>query len=168
MVVRREWHVRVAESLGPQSVDVPDTVGSSERAATLELQRAGLSIGEVARLPDGGVAEGTVLSQDPPGHAKGIEQPNVSLLVAAPDDETPDGYAMPDLTGLPVAAARTVLAKVGVNSLLPYYVDVPVAPVGEGSNLPTLPAKPGTVIAQSPPAGSRIDQNTVVRLTAVK
>ena len=25
-VVRREWHVRVAESLGPQKVDVPDTV----------------------------------------------------------------------------------------------------------------------------------------------
>ena len=27
-VVRREWHVRVAESLGPQKVDVPDTVGT--------------------------------------------------------------------------------------------------------------------------------------------
>ena len=27
-VVRREWRVRVAESLGPQKVDVPDTVGA--------------------------------------------------------------------------------------------------------------------------------------------
>src|SRR5271154_326887 len=26
-VVRREWRVRVAESLGPQRVDVPETVG---------------------------------------------------------------------------------------------------------------------------------------------
>ncbi|MGB6719427.1 MAG: PASTA domain-containing protein, partial [Terracidiphilus sp.] len=32
-VVRREWRVRVSESLGPQKVDVPDTVGAEERVA---------------------------------------------------------------------------------------------------------------------------------------
>src|SRR5580658_10432003 len=41
-VVRREWRVRVAESLGPQKVDVPDTVGRQARAASLVLRRAGL------------------------------------------------------------------------------------------------------------------------------
>src|ERR1039457_315208 len=30
-VVRREWRVRVAESLGSQKVEVPDTVGKDER-----------------------------------------------------------------------------------------------------------------------------------------
>src|SRR6201993_5591631 len=30
-VVRREWRVRVSESLGPQKVDVPDTVGNDQR-----------------------------------------------------------------------------------------------------------------------------------------
>ena len=50
-VVRREWQVRVAESLGPQKVDVPDTVGADERVAELELRRAGLEAGETARLP---------------------------------------------------------------------------------------------------------------------
>src|SRR5579863_7955432 len=40
-VVRREWRVRVSESLGPQKVDVPDTVGRPSRLAALELRRAG-------------------------------------------------------------------------------------------------------------------------------
>src|SRR4051812_45744362 len=40
-VVRREWHVRVSESLGPQKVDVPETVGLQERVAELQLRRAG-------------------------------------------------------------------------------------------------------------------------------
>jgi beta-lactam-binding protein with PASTA domain len=164
-VVRREWRVRVAESLGPQSVDVPDTVGTDERVAALELRRAGLEVGEIARLPYAAAAEGTVLAQDPPAHAQGIEQPSVNLLLAAPSDEAPDGYAMPDLTGLPLAAARAALAKVGIESVLPYFVDVPVAPIGSGNALPKLPVKPGTVVAQSPSTGSRVDQSTLVKLT---
>ena len=42
-VVRREWKVRVAESLGPQKVDVPDMEGKEERVAALSLRRAGWS-----------------------------------------------------------------------------------------------------------------------------
>src|SRR5579863_5429039 len=37
-VVRREWHVRIAESLGPQKVDVPDIIGTEERMASLRLR----------------------------------------------------------------------------------------------------------------------------------
>src|SRR5271165_3047174 len=40
-VVRREWRVRVAESLGPQKVEVPDTVALQERVAALQLRRVG-------------------------------------------------------------------------------------------------------------------------------
>jgi hypothetical protein len=167
-VVRREWRVRVAESLGPHSVDVPDTVGSSERVASLELRRAGLQVGEVARLPDGAAAEGTVLSQDPPAHAQGIEQPSVNLLVAAPDDEAPDGYVMPDLTGWPIVAAQAALAKVGIKTATPVYVDVPVAPVGNGNAPPKMPLRPGAVLAETPAPGSRVDQDTLVKLTVAK
>jgi beta-lactam-binding protein with PASTA domain len=85
-VVRREWRVRVSESLGPQKVEVPDTVGADERLAALRLRRAGLEVGATARLPYTGAAEGTVLAQDPPAHAQGIAQPSINLLVAATDD----------------------------------------------------------------------------------
>jgi beta-lactam-binding protein with PASTA domain len=167
-VVRREWHVRVAESLGPQKVEVPDAVGVDERVGSLELRRAGLEIGEIARLPYSAAAEGTVLAQDPPAHALGIEQPSVNLLVAAPDDETPDGYVMPDFTGWPIASANAALAKVGIRTGPPTVVDVPVASVGSGDAPIRPPAKPGAVLTESPAAGSRIDENTIVQFTVVK
>ena len=167
-VVRREWRVRVAESLGPQSVDVPATVGDTERAASLQLRRAGLEVGEIARIPWSGVEEGTVLAQDPPAHAQGIEQPSVSLLVAAPSGETPDGYAMPDLEGMPIVTAQAVLAKVGIKTQTPVYADVPIAPMNSGNVPPRPPVRPGTVFAQSPPPGARVDLDTMVRLTVAK
>ena len=164
-VVRRAWHVRVAESLGPQKVDVPGTVGMDERAASLELRRAGLEIGPVARLPYAAAAEGTVIAQDPPAHAQGIEQPSVSLLVAAPVTEPPDGYAMPDLTGWPASHARAALEKAGLRTAPFSIVNMPVAAVGSGTAPLRAIAKPGEVLAQSPSAGSRIDQATIVHLT---
>lgn len=167
-VVRREWHVRVAESLGPQRVDVPGTVGLDERVASLELRRAGLEVGEIVRFPYNAAAEGTVLAQDPPAHAQGIEQPSVNLLVAAPDEEQPDGYVMPDFTGWLVASADAVLARAGIRTEPPSLVDVPIAAIGSGTQPLRPPARPGEVLAQSPAAGSRIDQTTMVHFTAVK
>jgi beta-lactam-binding protein with PASTA domain len=167
-VVRREWRVRVAESLGPQKVEVPETVGKDDRVAALTLRRVGLEVGTTAHLPWGQAAEGTVLAQDPPAHAQGISRPSVNLLVAAPDDEAPDGFVMPDLIGLPVVTAQAQLAKVGIQSRVPKCVAVPVAPVGSGDALPRAPIKPGSVIAQTPAAGSRVYQNAAVTLTAAQ
>ncbi len=167
-VVRREWRVRVAESLGPQKTDVPNTVGDNERVAELQLRRAGLEVGEIARLPYAAAAEGIVLAQDPPAHALGIEQPSVNLLVAEPDDETPDGYVMPDFAGWPVVSAQAALAKVGIKTATPTFADVPVAPVGSGNAPPVLPVKPGSVLTQSPAAGARVDQDTLVKLTVAR
>src|ERR1700689_3291415 len=95
-VVRREWRVRVAESLGPQKVEVPDTVGRDERVAALTLRRVGLEVGVTAQLPYAKAPEGSVIAQDPPAHAQGIAQPSINLLVAAPGDDAPDGFVMPD------------------------------------------------------------------------
>ncbi len=132
-VVRREWRVRVSESLGPQKVVVPGTVGMDERMAALSLRRIGLAVGTTARLPYAKEPEGKVLAQDPPAHAQGIEGPSVNLLVAAPAVDTPDGFVMPDLTGLPIVSAQAALEHVGLKSAPPAYADVHVPPVGEGT-----------------------------------
>jgi eukaryotic-like serine/threonine-protein kinase len=170
-VVRRSWQVRVAESLGPQHVDVPNTVGATERVAELELRRAGLEVNAPALLPDAGVPEGTVLAQDPPAHAQDIAQPAVTLLVAAPagedSDEQPDGYVMPDLTGWLATSAIASLERAGLKTSV-QFVDVPVAQVGAGNAPIAAPVKPGSVIAQVPAGGSRVDQTTIVRLTIAK
>jgi len=167
-VVRREWRVRVAESLGPQKVDVPDTVGSDQRLAALELRRAGLDVGTVAHLPDAGAAQDSVIAQDPPPHAQGIERPSVNLLLAAPADATADGYVMPDFIGVPVVAAQAQLAAVGIKTTTPNFIDVPIPPVSAGTALQAAPVAPGSVVGQQPEAGSRVDQSTEVKLTVAK
>jgi beta-lactam-binding protein with PASTA domain len=167
-VVRREWRVRVSESLGPQQVDVPDTVGVEERVAALALRRAGLEVNATARLPLADAARNTVLAQDPPAHAQDIEQPSVSLLVAAQDTGPSGGYVMPDLSGLPIVTAQIDLSKAGIKTAPPFYIDVPVQPLAGAGAQPNLPVRPGSVIAQSPAAGARVDETTEVKLTVAK
>jgi len=167
-VVRREWHVRVSESLGPQKVDVPDTVGTDARVAALRLRRAGLQVGITAKLPYAPAEDGTVLAQDPPAHSHGIAQPSVNILVAAPDTTPPDGYVMPDMTGVPVITAADQLTKLGLKVDTPIYADVSIPPVGAEATPPRLPTAPGSVIAQQPMAGARVDMNTIIKLTAAK
>ena len=167
-VVRREWRVRVAESLGPQKVEVPDTIGADERVAALKLRRVGLAVGATAQLPFAGAPEGTVLAQDPPAHAQGIAGPSINLLVAAPAEDAPDGFVMPDFTGVPIVTAQVALARVGLKGPPPTFVDVHVPDIGGANTAPRPPVMPGSVIAQQPPAGARVDQNTPVKLTVAK
>lgn len=167
-VVRREWRVRVSESLGPQQVDVPDTVSLEERTATLTLRRAGLEVGASARLPLADATGGTVLAQDPPAHARDIEKPSVTLLVVKKDAAPVESYVMPDLTGLPIVAAQMNLAKIGIASATPVYIDMAAQrPPGAGSPS-QLSARSGTVIEQSPEAGARVDATMEVTLKVAR
>ncbi len=167
-VVRREWLVRVSESLGPQKVEVPSVVGRGEREAALALRRVGLEVGVTARLPYSDAAEGTVIAQDPPAHAQGIARPSVNLLVAAAGDDAPDGFLMPELVGLPLANAQALLARVGIHTTPPTMVNVAMTPVGSGDQPVKLLLKPGTVLSQVPMAGARVDQSTVVQLSVAQ
>ena len=88
--------------------------------------------------------------------------------MAAAEDDAPDGFVMPDLTGLPVVTAQAELARVGIKTAAPSFVDVPVAPMGSGNALPVLPVKPGAVMAQQPAAGARVEQSVLVKLTVAK
>ena len=165
-VVRREWQVRVAESLGPQKVDVPETVGRDARVAELELRRVGLEVGATVRLPYAKAAEGTVLAQDPPAHAQDIARPTVNLLVAVPDTETADGYVMPDLVGRLAVSAVAQLGQAGIKATAK-YVTISVGKIANSGPM-RPPVPPGAVTAQAPAAGERVDQGTVVQLFVAK
>src|SRR5579862_6816820 len=100
--VRTGWQVRVAESLGPQRVEIPNVTGQSERIANINIRRRGLDVGAVAemQLPD--AVEGQVLSQAPPPNASGISAPKISLLVA--DAAQPQSLLMPNFVGQPLGS----------------------------------------------------------------
>ena len=56
--VRSGWRVRVAESMGPQRVVIPDLVGESERAAEINIRRRGLEMGTAAIATISGATRG--------------------------------------------------------------------------------------------------------------
>ncbi len=128
--VRRGWQVRVAESLGPQRVEIPNVTGQSERIANINIRRRGLDVGAVAemQLPD--TVEGQVLSQAPPPNASGISAPKISLLVA--DASQPQSLVMPNFVGQPLGGVTQSLQDAGVRlgTLSPVAPDTssPAAP----------------------------------------
>src|ERR1700743_30971 len=87
-VVRREWHVRVIQSLGPQRMAIPNVLDQQERAAPIAIRRAGLELGNVAHMPYPNAAEGTVIAQNHAPDAEGVERPDLSLLVEDPHSTT--------------------------------------------------------------------------------
>ena len=48
--VRRGWQLRVAQSMGPQRVSIPDVTKQSERAAEMNIRRRGLEVASTAEM----------------------------------------------------------------------------------------------------------------------
>ena len=163
--VRRGWSVRVAQSLGPQRVAIPDVTGGSERVAELNIRRRGLTLGSLAHLnlPDAPLDQ--VISQSPPAKASGVSAPKISLLVS--DGPAPPTYVMPNLTGQPLGSAMLALQdagiKVGKVSVLP----PPLQP-GEPQTAPVQPpavsepSPASMIVTQTPAPGQKIVAGSAV------
>jgi hypothetical protein len=179
VTVRREWTVRVTESLGPQKVSVPDLIGQTQRPASILMRRLSLDMGTVAQLPTSSEL-GVVLAQTPTPNASGIDRPRVSLLLSAPEDPDSTAYVMPSLTGLTLAgaAARAAAAGVHIASIEDVNLPAPAAATAPATAAPaaiaTAPAAatpataavpPGTVVDQSPLAGYRVVKGDAVHIT---
>ena len=112
--VRREWPVRITESLGAQRVEIPELTGQTERSATIGIRRLSLELGAVAHLAIAGDPD-VVLTQTPPANASGVDGPRVSLLVSDAAIAQPNAYAMPSLVGLSYSAANARAASAGLH-----------------------------------------------------
>ncbi len=166
-IVRRGWHVRLGESLGPQRVAIPNLIGQDQRVASIQIRRAGLEIGSTAEMPWAYAPEGSVIGQNPTSGAAGVARPSVSLLVADPPAAATPAFVMPDLTGQIFTAAAFAITRAGlklapVKEAPPSVAVVPSA----GSTQPIQPVvPPGTIVGQSPQAGQRVDASTPIELT---
>lgn len=169
-VVRREWHVRVIQSLGPQRMAIPNVLGQQERAATIAIRRAGLDLGNVAHMPYPNTAEGTVIAQNPAPDAEGVERPSLSLLVADSPAANINGMIMPDLTGqlFPAAAFAITHAGLTLAPAIEVSASVPAVPTTGATQNPSAPIPAGTVISQTPAAGNRVDPGMPIRLTVAR
>jgi beta-lactam-binding protein with PASTA domain len=192
-VVRRGWELRLAVSVGPQRVAIPQLVGESQRAASIILQQRGLD-STTSELRVSGATAGQVLAQDPPANAVDVAAPRVSLLVAK---DSPAAYLMPSFVGRPLGSvileikdAGFVLGKVMVaaetvnpppdsasadsarpdqNAPIASPVNSPPAnPAQVGVQPPPIPAgapsAAAIVVGQQPTAGQKIAAGGEIRL----
>jgi eukaryotic-like serine/threonine-protein kinase len=183
VTVRRQWAVRVTESLGAQQVAIPDVVGQSERTASINIRRLGLELGADARIAAPG-EPGVVIAQTPAPNATGVERPRVSLLLSEPEEaESPQAFVMPSLAGLTLAGAAARAYGAGLRIVSAEDLNTPAAPAataqpstpGGPTTTPTPTPSPtppapkaisfGTVIAQTPPAGHRVVRGDAVHIT---
>jgi len=141
--VRRGWQVRLALSLGPQRVVIPQVVGESDRAAAITIAQRGLNLGGAASLEIPNSAPGQVIAQNPQPNATNASAPKISLLVSqAP---APQSFVMPSFVGQPLGSVTLALKDAGFT-----VGKVTVAPVEnapEATNATSVPAAP----APAPP-----------------
>jgi beta-lactam-binding protein with PASTA domain len=95
--VRRGWQVRVAQSLGPIRVSIPDVTGQSEHAAELNIRRRGLDVASMASVQSAGLPADQVLAQSPTANATQVVAPKISLLITAAAE--PQAFVMPSFVG---------------------------------------------------------------------
>jgi beta-lactam-binding protein with PASTA domain len=164
-IVRRDWRMRVTESLGPQRVAIPKVVGQQERVAAIEVRRVGLELEETAQMPYSGAQPGTVIAQNPQQGAAGVERPSLSLLVSTPAPNPGSALVMPQLTGMPLAAATALVVHAGlkVGPVQNTYSDAAVPADADGGMAPADTVDPaGTVLSQTPVAGHKVEPGMTV------
>lgn len=154
--VRRGWAVRVAQSLGPQRVAIPNVTSQSERVAELNVRRRGLDLGSIAQvnLPDAPADQ--VVSQSPPAKASGVSVPKINLLVSRGPE--PSSFVMPNLVGQPLGSATLMLQDVGIKVGKVSVVSA-AAPADTSPAAATAVPPPGAasmIVAQSPAPGRKI------------
>jgi eukaryotic-like serine/threonine-protein kinase len=154
--VRRGWQVRVAQSLGPQRVAIPDVLGQSGRAADLNIRRRGLDVSSVAYLQLPGNSSDQVVAQSPPANANGVSAPRISLLIAA--SSQPQSFVMPSFIGQPLGTVNLTLLDAGfrvgvvtVASALPETTSS-ITPVQ-----PQQPSPASFIVSQAPAPGQRVN-----------
>src|SRR6185436_409216 len=146
--VRQGWQVRVAESLGPQRIAIPNVIGQTERAANINIRRRGLDVGAIAQMQSPDAPDSQVLAQAPPPNASGVSAPKISLLVAAPAQ--PQALVMPSFVGQPLGTATQTVQDAGLRV---GAVTMAAAPEGSSSMAPF----PGSmIVSQNPAAGEKV------------
>jgi len=174
--VRRGWQVRVAQSLGPTRVAIPDVTGQSEHAAELNIRRRGLDIASMAEMETPGIPADQVLAQSPPANATQVLAPKISLLVTAAAE--PQAFVMPSFVGQPLGGASRTLQDAGFRlgnvsvAVAQAATDsssnasdasgaetTPSPPPAQAAPAQTAPAQPSPasiIVSQSPGPGQKV------------
>jgi serine/threonine-protein kinase len=111
--VRRERAVNLLVSKGAAARLVPNLVGLTRRLAQLELSQRGLRLGRTTSVNAGAPTDDQILATRPQPGALAEEDGRIDLLVSGGMRE--DLYVMPDLRGVRLSEAVSMLRVIGVS-----------------------------------------------------
>ncbi|HZP02934.1 MAG TPA: PASTA domain-containing protein [Terriglobia bacterium] len=162
--VRRGWQVRVAQSLGPTRVAIPDVTGQSEHAAELNIRRRGLDVASMAQVATDGIPADQVLAQSPPANAGQVLAPKISLLVTS--EAGPQAFVMPSFVGQPLGSVSRTLQDSGFRLGNVSVAAAPAPPQDQGTATGSVPPPVSTassepspssiIVSQAPAAGQKV------------
>jgi beta-lactam-binding protein with PASTA domain len=135
VVVPQGTSVQLSVSQGPQPIPIPDVVGYDGETGQMLVQASGLRVGSVDSAQTA-APKGVIVNTRPPA-GKALDPGGSVTLVVSAGAPT---IAVPDLTGLTLEEARTVLEQANL-TLGTYFRR-------------TSDAQSGTVIDQQPRAGT--------------
>src|SRR5215467_9367579 len=161
--VRRGWQVRVAQSLGPTRVAIPDVTGQSEHAAELNIRRRGLDIASMAEVATAGVPADQVLAQNPTANASQLMAPKISLLVTSAAAQ--QIFVMPSFVRQPLETVSRALSDASFrlrNVSVASIVEVPADESGANPESPAQPSPSSVIVAQFPSAGQKVVAGALV------
>jgi beta-lactam-binding protein with PASTA domain len=137
--------VTITVGTGPSTVEVPNVTGNTPAQAAEILEAAGLRLGSQSEDYSGGVAEGSIIYQDPTG-GEGAE-PGSAVNVTV--SQGPEQVEVPVVYGATLAEAQQLVNEAGLNSTV---LEV------EGQEAA------GTALSTDPPAGTLLDPGTTVTI----
>lgn len=159
--IRRGWQIRVAQSMGPQRMEIPNVLGQSQRAAELNIRRRGLDVGEVAQIQLPGAQADQVIAQDPAPSAGSIAVPKISLLAAQPP--SPQAFVMPSFVGQSLGSVTAVLKDAGLKVGTVSETAPPADATSAPSQVPSAEPSPSSIIvSQSPTPGGKVVAGSAV------
>jgi serine/threonine-protein kinase len=148
-VVKQGRKVLLTMSKGGEFYDVPYCIGKPLRTARIILERAGFTVGNVARMPTSGGYPEEVLSTEPMPGSRAMRGSLVNILV---NQGTPDRrLILPDLRDLAYLKVKIGLERLGL------FVE-------ESSIDPEFNALRARVVMHQPPAGYVVARGDTVSL----
>ncbi|NUS41738.1 MAG: Stk1 family PASTA domain-containing Ser/Thr kinase [Terrabacter sp.] len=144
--VDRGTTVTVTFSAGPDTIGVPDLAGMTEDEAKAELEDANLTLGDVSQENSKGVEKDHVIKSDPAEGQAVSEGSAVDIVVSTGQVD------LPNLLGMTEDKAKETITNLGLNS---------------ETSTEESDKKAGTVIRQSPQAGS-VPQGSGVSIVIAK
>jgi membrane peptidoglycan carboxypeptidase len=132
----------------PAKTKVPDVVGLKAQTAEFRLGQAGLRA-TIREVPNS-APKGQVVAQDPPAGKSVVGGTTVTLLVSS--GKGGGNIGLPNVVGLPVGTARTLLGALGFQVLIAY----------------TSGGPPDRVVSQSPAAGTQLPRGAYVTLVVAR